>query len=70
MTELKRTKEVAIGTNVGQLLEYALRGGKAARNEEIVPELRALREFGNGDSKYSSEPPRALTDSAKEVCLP
>ena len=60
---------MAIGTTVGQLLEYALRGGKAARNEKIVPELSALREYGNGDSKYCTEPPRALTDAAKEVWL-
>ena len=57
LLQLKRTKEVAVGKDVNKLLECALRAGKAARNPDVVPELKLLREYGTGDSKYSTEAP-------------
>ena len=61
LLQLKRTKEVAIGKETNKLLECALRAGKAARNHDVVPELKLLREYGTGDSKYSTEaPPETL----------
>lgn len=58
LLQLKRTKDIAEGNHIHQLLEYALRAGKAARNTAIVPSLSLLREYGTGDSKYSAQPPR------------
>jgi hypothetical protein len=67
LLQLKRTKEVANGRRVQQLLDYALRVGKAVRNEDKVPELKKLRMFGSGDSKYSTEPPKELTQRVAKV---
>lgn len=67
LLQLKRTKEVANGRRVQQLLDYALRAGKAVRNEDKVPELKELRPFGSGDSKYSTEPPKELTKKVAKV---
>jgi Glutamyl-tRNAGlu reductase, N-terminal domain len=58
LLQLKRTKEVAQGKDTNKLLECALRAGKAARNPTVVPALSLLREYGSGDSKYSTEAPR------------
>jgi hypothetical protein len=69
LLQLKRTKEVANGKHVNQLLEYALRAGKAARTVEKVPELELLRDYGSGDSKYSAEPPKQLSLQVAEVGL-
>jgi hypothetical protein len=67
LLQIKRTKEVANGRRVQQLLDYALRAGKAVRNEDKVPELKELRSFGSGDSKYSTEPPKELTQKVTKV---
>ncbi len=69
LLQLKRTKDIAVGNQIHQLLEYTLRAGKAARNADIVPELNLLREFGTGDSKYSSEPPRELQLKVSEAVV-
>jgi hypothetical protein len=59
LLQLKRTKEVAMGRRINQLLEYALRSGKAVRNPQLVPDLHLLQQYGTGDSsKYSTEPPQ------------
>lgn len=57
LLQLKRTREIAQGKDVGRLLEYALRAGKAARNSDIVEELGLLRKYGTGDSKYCTNAP-------------
>lgn len=69
MLQLKRTKEIAEGNQIHQLLEYTLRAGKAARNTNIVPALNLLRDYGTGDSKYSSEPPRDLLTRVSEAVI-
>jgi hypothetical protein len=55
--QLKRTKDAARGKETNKLLECALRAGKAARNPDVVPELKLLRDYGTGDSKYSTDAP-------------
>lgn len=58
---------MAEGNHIRQLLEYALRAGKAARNIAFVPSLNLLREFGTGDTtKYSSQPPPDLLSLVTE----
>ena len=67
LLQLKRTKEVATGSLVNTVLEYALRAGKASRNPEKVPSLLELKSYGTGDSKYSSEAPKELTLRIQKV---
>jgi hypothetical protein len=50
-----------------QLLEYALRAGKAARNPQKVPILEVLRDYGTGDSKYSTQAPKELSKQVAKV---
>ena len=51
-----------------QLLQWALQAGKAARNVHQVPELKALRPYGSGDSqKYSAQPPSQLLHNVTQV---
>jgi len=69
LLQLKRTKDVARGKDTNNLLEYALRAGKAARNPDIVPELKLLREYGTGDSKYSSEAPPEMLQQVVDAVL-
>ena len=67
LLQLKRTKEAATGTNTNILIVYAQRAGKAARSVEQVPEIEQLREYGSGDSKYSTDPPLQLSQLVAEV---
>ena len=71
LLQLKRTKEVsAPGRLPNQLLEYALRAGKAARNSDIVPELLLLKPYGTGDtSRYSTDPPKDLLEKVQTSVL-
>jgi hypothetical protein len=50
-----------------QLLEYALRAGKAARNPQKVPLLEMMRDYGTGDSKYSTQAPKELSKQVAKV---
>jgi hypothetical protein len=79
LLQLKRTKD-ALAISYGkqqqtkrqrrrldQLLEYALRAGKAARNPQKVPLLEVLRDYGTGDSKYSTQAPKELLNQVAKV---
>ena len=63
LLQLKRTKEVAKGSTINKILEFALRAGKAARNTDIVPEIEQLRSY----SQYSSETPKSLSLEIAQV---
>lgn len=52
---------------VKSILDSALTAGKAARDPEQVPALGPLKKFGSGGSRYSTDPPAALTKAATEV---
>ena len=67
LLQLKRTREAATGASANILIEYAQRAGKAARSVEQVPEIEQLREYGSGDSKYSTDPPLQLSQLVAEV---
>lgn len=72
LLQLKRTKEVVSKNNgvLNQLLEYATRAGKAARNDNLVPALSKLKGYGDGSSKYStSDPPLDLSRQVQQVVL-
>jgi hypothetical protein len=51
------------------LLDASLTAGKAARDVTKVPAIASLQQYGSGASRYSSEPPAALTQAAAEVSL-
>ena len=67
LLQLKRTKDAATGKALNTLIEYALRAGKAVRTVEQVPEIEMLREYGSGDSKYSTGAPLVLSRQVAEV---
>ena len=67
LLQLKRTPTE--GSRVKLLLDAALSSGKAARDPNQVPELKPLRDYGTGNSKYSIDPPAALTDAAAQAAL-
>jgi hypothetical protein len=58
--QLKRTKEVAMERRVkNQLLEYALRSGKVARNPQFVPDhLHLHEEYGTAGGNPNIRPSR------------
>ena len=47
----------------------ALEAGKAVRNEQLVPELKLLRHYGTGDSKYSVQPPTRVLESVTQAAI-
>jgi hypothetical protein len=72
LLQLKRTKDLTSRNNgvLNQLLEYATRAGKAARNEKLVPALARLKGYGDGSSKYSSsDPPLELSEQVQQLVV-
>lgn len=67
LLQLKRTPSE--GTRIKLLLDAALAAGKAARDPQRVPELRSLRDYGSGDSKYSMDPPALVTEAAARAAV-
>lgn len=77
LLQLKRTSEIAqrAGSRTGlasvavEILQHALKAGKGVRNPEKVPELCELQAYGTGDTKYSSEPPRDVTERVAKAAM-
>jgi hypothetical protein len=67
LLQLKRTPTE--GSRVKLFLDAALSSGKAGRDPNQVSELKPLRNYGTGNSKYSIDPPAALTDAAAQAAL-
>lgn len=71
MLQLRRTLEIAQdatgATSLSILLRYALQAGKAARTPAKVPELRELRNYGTGNSKYCVQPPNEVSQRVTAV---
>lgn len=65
LLQLKRTREVSLGSHVQMIFDAALSAGKNTRNVEKVPQLKALQQYGSGNNnKYSIDPPDELTRAA------
>jgi hypothetical protein len=67
LLQLKRTLKCCDGTTSQTLLRYALQAGKAARDTNKVPELAELRQYGTGNSKYDTTPPKDISRRVAEV---
>mmetsp|Transcript_15908 Transcript_15908/g.24088 ORF Transcript_15908/g.24088 Transcript_15908/m.24088 type:complete len:396 (+) Transcript_15908:30-1217(+) len=67
LLQLKRTREVSLGSHVEMIFDAALSAGKSARNVEKVPQLKALLQYGSGNNnKYSLRPPTDVTETAAD----
>ncbi|KAL3938800.1 MAG: hypothetical protein SGBAC_006363 [Bacillariaceae sp.] len=66
LLQLKRTKDVVSSRSglLNLLLELAIRAGKAARNEKIVPALKELKSYGS-----SRDPPLDLSIEIQEKVM-
>lgn len=49
------------------LLDRALSSGKLARDSSAIPQLNPLKQYGSGSSRYSQEPPAALSETAAKA---
>ncbi|GAX22661.1 hypothetical protein FisN_17Lh156 [Fistulifera solaris] len=68
LLQLKRTLENARSApRIALLLRYALIAGKAVRNPEKIEELRKLRRYGTGNTKYDSTPPSHVLEHVTQV---
>lgn len=70
LLQLKRTPFEG-GNRIKLLLDAALSAGKAARDPQQVPELEELRNtYGEtGNSKYSIDPPAAVTELVAKAAM-
>lgn len=66
-TPMSRSNEGG-SNNIQLLLNAALSAGKAARDEQKVPALSALRPYGSG-GKYTMEAPAELEEAAVDAAL-
>lgn len=60
--EADDAKQISGQGRIKTLLDGALSAGKAARNEDIVPEIIKLKEYGSDGT-----PPSALANTVSEV---
>lgn len=71
MLQLKRTEEVAQGSQIKTIIQAALQAGKSARDPTQVPEIKPLQGYNNGEGGRYSKPdaPAALVDIATQAAM-